>query len=64
VAVVPLTGDTLNQLASLTDAVQDPPLQPLGPALTVKVVEPPLAGIVATEEGLAENVQIVGVWPA
>jgi hypothetical protein len=64
VAVVPLPGDTLNQLASLTDAVHDPPLQPLGPALTVKVVEPPLAGIVATDEGLAENAQIVGVWPA
>jgi hypothetical protein len=62
--VVPLVADTLIQMESLTDAVQDPPLQPLGPALTVNVVEPPLAGIVATDVGLAENAQIVGVWPA
>ena len=63
-AEVPLAADKLNQLASLTDAVQDPPLHPIGLALTVKFVEPPLAGIVATDEGLAENAQIVGVWPA
>jgi hypothetical protein len=64
VAVVPFPGDTLIQLASLTTAVHDPLLQPPGLAPTVNVVEPPLAGIVATDEGLAENVQIAGVWPA
>jgi len=64
VAVVPLAADTLIQLELLTDAAHHPPLQPLGPALTVKVVEPPLAGSVATDEGLAENAQMVGVWPA
>ena len=62
--VVPLAADTLIQLASLTTAVHDPLLQPPGLAPTVNVVEPPLAGIVATDEGLAENVQIAGVWPA
>jgi hypothetical protein len=62
--VVPLAADTLIQLASLTDAVQDPPLHPIGLALTVKVVEPPLAGIVATDVGLAENVQVGGAAPA
>jgi hypothetical protein len=64
VAVVPLAGATLIQFESLTNAVHDPLLQPLGLAPTVNGVDPPLAGIVATEEGLAENVQIVGVWPA
>jgi hypothetical protein len=64
VAVIPLAADTLIQLESLTDAVQDPPLQPLGLALIVNVVEPPLAGIVATDVGLAENVQVGGAAPA
>jgi hypothetical protein len=59
-AVVPLAGDTPIQLESLTDAVHDPPVQPLGLALTVNVVEPPLAGIVATDEGVAENMQVGG----
>ena len=63
-AVVPLPGDTLNQLASLTDDVHDPPLQPLGLALTVKVVDPPLARIVVTDVGLAEKVQVGGAAPA
>jgi hypothetical protein len=63
-AVVPLPCDTFIQLASLTDAAHDPPLQPLGPALTVNIVEPPTAGIVATDEGLAENVQVGGAAPA
>ena len=63
-AVVPLAADTLIQLASLTDAAHDPPLQPLGLALTVNVVEPPLARIVATDVGLAENVQVGGAAPA
>jgi hypothetical protein len=62
--VVPLARDTLIQLESLTDAVHDPPLHPLGPALTVNVVEPPLAGIVDTDVGLAENVQVGCVAPA
>ena len=55
--MVPLVADTLIQLGSLTVAVQDPPLHPLGLALTVNGVEPPLAGIVATDVGLTENVQ-------
>ena len=63
-AVVPLAADTLIQLESLTDAVQDPPLHPIGLALTVNVVEPPLAGIVATEVGLTENAQVGGAAPA
>ena len=57
-AVVPIAGDTAIQLESLTVAVHDPPLQPLGPAPTVKVVDPPLARIVATDVGVAENVQV------
>ena len=57
-------ADTLIQLESLTVAVQDPTLHPIGLALIVKVVEPPLAGIGATEVGLTENVQMVGVAPA
>ena len=61
---MPLAADTLIQLESLTDAVHDPPLQPLGLALTVNVVEPPLARIVATDVGLAENVQVGGAAPA
>ena len=61
VAVVPLAADTLIQLELLTDAVQDPPLQPLGLALTVNVVDPPLAGTVATNVGLAEKVQLSDV---
>jgi len=64
-AVVPLAGDTPIQLESLTVAVHGPPLHPLGPALTVNVVELPLAGIVATDVGLAEkNVQGGCVEPA
>jgi hypothetical protein len=59
-AVVPLATDTLIQLESLTNAVQDPPLHPIGLAPIVKVVEPPLAGIVATDVGLVENVQVGG----
>jgi len=43
-AVVPLAGDTAIQVKSLTDAVHDPPLHPFELALTVNVVEPPLAG--------------------
>jgi hypothetical protein len=57
-AVVPPAGDTLIQLESLTDADHDPPLHPLGLALTVNVVEPPLAGTMGTDVGLAENVQV------
>ena len=57
-AVVPLAADTLIQLESLTDDIHDPPLQPLGLALTVKVVDPPLARIVATDVGVAVNVQV------
>jgi len=46
-------------------AVQGPPLHPLGPALIVNVVEPPLAGTVATDVGLAEkNEQVPAVAPA
>jgi hypothetical protein len=63
-AVAPLATDTLIQTESLTDAVQDPPLHPIGLALTVNVVEPPLAGIVATEVGLNENAQVGGAAPA
>jgi hypothetical protein len=59
-AVVPPAGDTLIQLVSLTDADHDPPLQPPGLALTVNVVEPPLAGTMGTDVGLAENVQVGG----
>jgi hypothetical protein len=55
--VVPLGGDTLIQVESLTDAVHDPPLHPLGPALTENVVEPPPAGTWGTDVGLTENVQ-------
>jgi hypothetical protein len=62
-AAVPLAGDTLIQLESLIDAVHDPPLQPLGLALTVNVVEPPLAAIVATDVGLTEKVQLGGAVP-
>ena len=50
--------DTLIQLGSLTDAVQDPPLHPTGLALSVKIVEPPPAGIVDTDVGVAENVHV------
>jgi hypothetical protein len=60
-AAVPLAGDTLIQLKSLTDAVHAPPLQPLGLPLTVNVVEPPLAGIMATDVGVAEKVQMPDV---
>jgi hypothetical protein len=62
-AVVPLVGDTLIQLKSLTDAIHAPPLQPLGLALTVNVVEPPLATIAATDVGLTEKVQLGGAAP-
>ena len=62
--MVPLATDTLIQLESLTDAVQDPPLHPLGLALTVKVVEPPLEGTRGTVVGVTENVQVIGVAPA
>jgi hypothetical protein len=62
-AALPLVGDTLIQVESLTDAVHEPPLHPLGLALTVNVAEPPLAGIESAEVGLAENVQ-VGVTPS
>jgi hypothetical protein len=57
-ASVPPAGDTLIQLESLTDADHDPPLHPLGLALTTNVVEPPLAGNVATNVGLGKNVQV------
>jgi hypothetical protein len=57
-AAVPLAGDTAIQLGSLTVADQGPPLQPLGLALTVKVVESPRAGTVATDVGVTENVQV------
>jgi hypothetical protein len=63
-AAVPLTGDTLIQVESLTVAVHDPPVQPLGPAVTVNVVEPPLAGIAPTDVGVAENEQVGGKMPA
>jgi hypothetical protein len=62
-AVVPPAGDTLIQLELLTDADHDPPLHPLGLALTVNVVEPPLAGTVDTDVGLGANVQVT-VAPA
>jgi len=48
----------------LTDAVHDPPLHPLGLTLTVNVVEPPAAAIVATDVGVTENVQVSCVAPA
>jgi hypothetical protein len=56
-AVAPLAGDTPIQVESLTVADHDPPLHPLGLTLTVNVVEPPLAEIVATDVGVTENVQ-------
>jgi len=56
-AAVPLAGDTLIQIESLTDAIHDPPLHPVGLAPTVKVVEPPLAGTWDTDKGLTVNEQ-------
>ena len=56
-AVAPLAGDTPIQVESLTVADHDPPLQPLGLALTKKIVEPPAAAIVATDVGVTENAQ-------
>jgi len=59
-AAVPLAGETLIQVESLTVAVHDPLLHPLGLALMVNTVEPPLMGIAATDVGFAENVQVTG----
>ena len=56
--IVPLAGDTLIQLASLTDADHDPPLHALELTLIVNIVEPPPAGTVGTDVGLAENVHV------
>jgi hypothetical protein len=43
-AVVPLAGEMLIQLGSVTDAVHDPPLHPDGPALLmVNCAVPPEA---------------------
>jgi hypothetical protein len=53
--VVPLAGDTDIQVGSLTDTVHDPPVHPTELALTVNTVDPPPAGIVGTEVGIAEN---------
>ena len=58
--MVPLAGNTLIQLETLTSAVQDPPLHPLGLALTVNTVEPPLEGTRGTVVGVTENVQVSG----
>jgi hypothetical protein len=60
-ASVPLAGETLIQLASLTDADHDPPVHPLGLALIVNAVEPPPAGTIGTDVGLAENVHVDGM---
>jgi hypothetical protein len=54
----------LIQVGSLTDAVHNPPLHPDGLALTVNEVDPPPAGMVETDVGLAENVQVGGLEPA
>ena len=58
--MVPPASDTPIQLESLTDADHEPPLHPLGLALTVNVVEPPLAGTWDMDVGLTENVQVSG----
>jgi len=49
---------------SLTDAAHDPPMHPLGLALTTNVVEPPFEGTWGTDTGLTENVHVDGVEPA
>jgi len=63
-AAVPLAGETLIQVESLTDAAHDPPMHPLGLALTTNVVEPPFEGTWGTDTGLTENVHVDGVEPA
>ena len=60
---VPDVGETLSQLESLTVAVHDPPLHPLGDAVTVKAADPPEEGRVVDDAVLEEKVQ-VGVMPA
>jgi hypothetical protein len=61
-AAVPPEEERPIQVGSLTEADHEPPVQPVGPALvTVNWLEPPPAGIVPTEVGLAENVHVIGV---
>jgi hypothetical protein len=55
-AVVPLVGETAIQVGSLTVAVHEAPVHPAGVAVTVNVVEPPLAEIMGTEVGDTEKV--------
>ena len=50
----------LIQVGSLTDAVQDPLLQPLGLAVTVNEVKPPVAATFCSDVGLAEKVHVDG----
>ena len=59
----PLTGEISIQVESLTAAVHNPE-HPAGVAVMVNVVEPPLAGIWATEVGVAEKEQLRGALAA
>lgn len=54
--VVPLVGETAIQVESLTAAVHDAPVHPVGAAVTVNVVDPPLAEIMGTDVGDTEKV--------
>ena len=62
VALDPEVAERLIQVESLTDADQDPPLQPLGEAAIEKVAVPPDAGIllpeVESDDELTEKVQV------
>ncbi len=49
--VVPLAGDTLIQVGSLTEVVHDPSVQPIAVGATANVIDPPMAAIVATDVG-------------
>jgi len=60
-SAVPLVGVNVTEIEPVAVAVHAPPVHPAGVAVTVKTVEPPLAGIVGMDVGVTESVQLGGV---
>jgi hypothetical protein len=59
-ATVPLEGEMLIHVESLTELDHEPPVQPDGLALMVNVDELPPEGTVGKDDGLAEKVHVIG----
>jgi hypothetical protein len=61
----PPLGEMLIQAGVLTEAAHDPPLHPLGLAVMVNCVEPPVYATDCAVVGLTENVQMAAacvIW--